>query len=177
MPSMRSSVASSRPLSRPRLRMKGLLITDFLLWVSSCPSASLTALPIMMPRVMWAKSIARAITRQRPMKLPYWTKALGGRSGKCARSHLSLLPPELITRCSPKTDRETPISRRIESTHASVEKGRSTPVVPRIEMPSTTPSRGLKVCGASVSPSGTVMVMSMPTRLRSTSRPTASVII
>ena len=48
--------------------------------------------------------------------------------------------------------------RWIEAIQAEQENGCTMPVVPRIEMPPTMPSRGFQVCFASSSPPGTEIV-------------------
>ena len=60
------------------------------------------------------------------------------------------------------TDNPTDISLWILCIHASAEKGFTMPLVPTMEMPSTTPTRGLNVLAPTSLPKGTVMVTIAP---------------
>ncbi|NJC17825.1 hypothetical protein GGR15_001440 [Butyricimonas paravirosa] len=67
IPEMRATLSGEQWLSRARVAMKSRFMMTLRLCVSRCPSASLTALPIMMPIVRWAIPSSSARRRVSPI--------------------------------------------------------------------------------------------------------------
>ena len=112
-----------------------------------------------------------------PVKSPTSMKQTSGRPGSRVMAARSVRPPvhstAVVSPCAASTDTACSTLARQDA----VENGRTMPVVPRIEMPPTMPSRALVVLRAIRSPPGTEMTTRTPAAVRSTASPTAWPII
>src|SRR6266536_19373 len=116
-------------------------------------------MPTNTTRVMPA---ATAVRRAAPVKSPTSTKQTSGREGRIVMAPVSVRPPvhstTVVSPCAAATCTACTTLARQEA----VENGRTIPVVPRMEMPPSTPSRRLVVLRAIRSPSGTLITTRMP---------------
>ena len=112
-----------------------------------------------------------------PVKSPTSTKHTSGSSGSSFMAPFSVRPPVHSTTVSSPWAASTEIACSTLARQDAVEKGRTMPVVPRIEIPPMMPSLALVVLRAIRSPSGTEMMTLTPCWARSTASPTAWVII
>src|SRR6185437_6865574 len=125
------------------------------------PAASLVSLPIMPTNTTRGTACSTALRSAAPVKSPTSTKQTSGRPGSNAIAPFSVRPPVhstsggsgacVLSACAPRTATACSTDAR----HDAVEKGRTMPVVPRIEMPPRMPSRRLVVLRAITSPPGT----------------------
>ncbi len=120
----------------------------------------------------------RAVARRRawPVKSPTSTKQTWSRPGYRRMAARSVRPPVDSTRVSRPSAAITSTACSTLARQAAVENGRTTPVVPRMEMPPTMPRRGLVVLRAMRSPPGTLTTTRAPLPSRSSTSPTAAVI-
>src|SRR6266508_2878083 len=99
-----------------------------------------------------------------------------GRSGSRRMAARSVPPPVDSTTTSRPWAAITSIAWTTDARHEAVENGRTMPVVPRMEMPPTIPSRGLVVLRAMRSPPGTEISQTTPAVPRSSTSPMARLI-
>ena len=115
-----------------------------------------------------------------PENIPASTYAISGKSSR-RRVYSSLRVPVDSARCSSPLVAATSIARCTLARHAAVLKGCTIPVLPRMLMPPSTPSRALVVCSAISTPPGTEIRARTPVSVghphAASPSPTASAII
>ena len=94
-----------------------------------------------------------------PAKSPMSSIAWSGRSCIACTTRSDVAPVQPATWRSPLAT-ATSMPRWIDAIHAAQEKGRTIPVVPRIDSPPSIPSRGFQVRRAIAAPPGTLTVTS-----------------
>jgi hypothetical protein len=89
-------------------------------------------------------------------------KQTSSRAGRRRIAALSVSPPVERTKVSRPCAPITSTACTTLAAHAAVEKGRTMPVVPRMEMPPMMPSRAFVVFSAIFSPPGTLITTRTP---------------
>ena len=105
----------------------------------STPPASLVSLPAIPTNTTSRSPSPFACVRAAPVKSPTSTKQVSGRSGSSRIAAFSVRPPVASTSVGRPCAAITCTACTTLARHDSVENGRTTPVVPRIEMPPRMP--------------------------------------
>src|SRR5215203_119401 len=114
-------------------------------WVIMTPAASLEILPAIPTKKQRSSLFSTALFMACPVKSPTSTKFTSSSCGSRRIAAFSVRPPvertKVLWPCAPMTF----TACTTLAAHAAVEKGRTMPVVPRMEMPPTMPRRALVV--------------------------------